>query len=88
MTMLVILNNNLNLKTSFLHLLSLLSIFDCLCIVCNIFLFSGPLLSEIYRHQVYPHLVPWLLPLAQTCLTGSVLTILVVAVERLTCVTR
>ena len=52
MTILVIFNNNLDLKTSFLHLIYLLSIFDCLCIVCNIFIFSGPLLSEKYRHQV------------------------------------
>ena len=73
-------------KSSFLKLISTLAIFDCLCIMFNIFLFSAPLLSETYRHQVFPHLLPWLLPLAQISLTGSVYTILAVAIERFCCV--
>ena len=29
-----------------------LSVFDCLCIILNMIIFSGPTLSETYRHQV------------------------------------
>ena len=38
--------------------------------------------------QVYPVLVPWVLPLAQISLTGSTYTILIIALERLNCVIR
>ena len=56
--------------------------FDTLSIIFNIIIFSGPLLSETYRHQVFPHLVPLVLPLAQISLTSSVYTILLLAMER------
>ena len=97
-----------------------LSVFDCLCIILNMIIFSGPTLSETYRHQVnvfisflrnsevhstqkdkdidksiktenmqiFPVLVPLLLPVTQICLTGSLYTVLAVAIERFLAVTR
>ena len=38
--------------------------------------------------QVFPHLVPLLLPLTQMALTGSLYTILAVAIERYLSITR
>ena len=38
--------------------------------------------------QIFPVLVPVLLPVTQICLTGSLYTILAVAIERFLAVTR
>ena len=100
--MLVILKTPLDFKSSFLHLIGSLCVFDSLCILFNITIFSGPLLSESYRHQVItshppldcmvlqvlPHLIPLVLPLAQVSLTSSVYTIVALAGERWLAVTR
>ena len=51
-SLLVISKVQLDLKGSFIRLIATLCIFDCLCIILNLLLFSGPLLSEYYRHQV------------------------------------
>ena len=50
--MYVILTSALDLKQSFLQLILTLTIFDSICIIFNITIFSGPLLSEHYRLQV------------------------------------
>ena len=81
-TILVIRRTQLDFKTSFLHLIYSLCVCDSVCIVFNIIIFSFPLLSETYRHQVLPHLIPLMLPLAQISLTSSVYTILALAMER------
>ena len=97
--MLVIHRTQLDFKMSFVHLISILCLFDTICILLNVLIFSGPLLNETYRHQVsnsfkkskisnilfpqvFPHLVPLVLPLAQISLTCSVYTILALTVER------
>ena len=84
----VIYKTDLGFKTSFSRLIASLCIFDTLCILSNLTIFSLPLLSESYRHQVFPNLVPTLLPLAQISLTTSVYTIVAVAVERYITVKR
>ena len=45
-------------------------------------------LFKSYSPQVFPHLVPLLLPLTQISLTGSLYTILAVAVERFISISR
>ena len=111
-TLTVVRCKKLDLKGSFLSLISLICLFDIFLILNNIFIFSLPIINPFYRHQVvcplptfiipkidkknhieyclqlYPVLVPWVLPLAQICLTGSVLTIITIAMERLYCVVR
>ena len=42
----------LDLKISFLSLIGLLCVFDILCIVTNIVIFSFPIIDPFYRHQV------------------------------------
>ena len=80
--------SELGLKLSFSRLIYQLCVLDTLCIIFNILMFSGPWHSEHYRHQVLPLIMPVLLGLTQMSLSGSVLTILGVAVERLLAVTR
>ena len=52
-TIYVILSSVLDLKESFLQLIFTLSVFDSICIIFNITIFSAPLLSEHYRLQVH-----------------------------------
>ena len=51
-TIFIILSSVLDLKQSFLQLILTLSVFDSICIIFNITIFSAPLLSEHYRLQV------------------------------------
>ena len=101
-TLLVISKSSLGLKVSVRRLICQLCVLDVLCITFNIMMFSGPWPSEHYRHQVRSHresechllsqilplLMPVLLGLTQMSLTGSVFTILAVAIERLLAVRR
>jgi hypothetical protein len=48
----IIIWTQLGFKRLFRQLISALLIFDTICIFCNIATFSGPFLSETYRHQV------------------------------------
>ena len=45
-------------------------------------LYSLPCLSPQYRQEVKPRLTPYILPLTQVALTGSLYTVLMVAGER------
>ena len=51
-SLLVITQNKLDLNGSFLSLITILCVFDVFCIVCNILIFTGPLVFETYRNQV------------------------------------
>ena len=70
------------------RLISQLCVLDTLIIIFNIVMFSCPWHSEYYRLQILPVMIPVLLGLTQMSLTGSVFTILVVAIERLVAVSR
>ena len=84
----VLFYTDLGFKSSFTRLIANLCIFDSFCILFNLTIFTFPLLSESYRHQVLPHLLPLVLPLTQIALTGSVYTVLAVALERFASVKR
>ena len=51
-TLLVLCKESLGFKILFSTLISILCVFDNLCIILNILIFSGPLISETYRLQV------------------------------------
>ena len=87
-TLCVLFTTDLGFKSSFNRLISNLCIFDTFCIVLNTTIFTFPLLSETYRHQILPALLPIVLPLAQISLTGSVYTVVAVALERFIAVKR
>ena len=81
-TLCVLYTTDLGFRSSFTSLISNLCFFDTFCIVFNATIFTFPLLSETYRHQILPSLLPLVLPLAQISLTGSVYTIVAVALKR------
>ena len=80
-TLCVLYTTDLGFRSSFTRLISNLCFYDTFCIVFNATMFTFPLLSETYRHQILPSLLPLFLPLAQISLTGSVYTIVAVALE-------
>ena len=45
-------------------------------------LYTLPCLSPQYRQEVKPRLIPFILPLTQVALSGSLYTVVMVAVER------
>ena len=62
----------MDLKSTFLKILVTLITFDIFCILCNGLLFCLPQLSDAYFTDVFPYIVPTVLPLAQIALTGKV----------------
>ena len=61
----------MDLKPAFRQILITLVSFDIMCIVCNLLLFSLPQLSEDFFFDVFPYIVPTVLPMAQIALTGE-----------------
>ena len=53
-----------------MHILVTLICFDMLCIVFNLMIFGFPRLWQSYEEQVWPYIIPTVLPLAQIALTG------------------
>ncbi|XP_023337723.1 FMRFamide receptor [Eurytemora carolleeae] len=70
------------LKPSFSNILKCLSVFDILFLVGMVLLYTVPRASSTYRTNIEPVILPVLLPLTQVTLTGSVYSVVAVAVER------
>merc|ERR1719334_1467791 len=67
----VLYRRDMDLKPIFRQILIALITFDFFFIVFNLVLFSIPHFSIQYDKQVFPYLVPYVLPLAQIAQTGS-----------------
>lgn len=78
----VVVYTNLGLSKTFRILLCLLLCFDTSFLVLINVLFTMSQLSGFFEVQIYPHLVPFCLPLMQTVLTGCSYTVLAIALER------
>jgi len=75
-------NNNLDLKPAFSNILKCLSVFDIVFLACVIWLYGVPEVIPSYYHNIEPHVTPWVLPATQIALTGSVYSVVAVALER------
>ena len=82
LSILVLLCRDLDLKASFRNLLVTLCVFDMLFIVAVNLFYSVPIHSDWYEINMIPYLTPLLLPLIHIVLTGSVYSVVAVAVER------
>ena len=60
----------------------MLAMFDSLFIVCMTIAFSLPALIPSYTTTIHPMVFPWLLPILQIALTGSIWSTVAVTVER------
>ena len=70
LSIMVLGRKDMDLKPVFRQILVTLVSFDIGCIIFNVLLFCLPHLSVHYRVQVFPYLVPVVLPFAQIALTG------------------
>ncbi len=73
---------DLDLASSFVNLLTTLCVFDSLFIAAVNLFYTLPIHSEFYESELIPYLTPALLPLVHIVLTGSVYSVVAVAVER------
>ena len=60
----------------------ILALVDTGFLVSSLLTFSLPQLSQDYSSSLWPYLVPYTLPLAQTCMTGSVYMTISLSLER------
>merc|ERR1712241_984656 len=72
----------MDLKPTFMQILVTLLISDFFCIVFNLLYFCFRVLSSTYNEDVAPYIGPYVLPMAQIALTGSIYSTLAVAIER------
>jgi len=78
----VLRDNRLEMKATFREILIMLSIFDTIFVVSATVSFSLPIISKNWKSFVHPFILPWLLPVLQISLNGSIWTTVSVAVER------
>ena len=72
-----------HLQKNFHALMLSLAAFDLMYILASILLFSIPQFSNNYKESaVYYYILPWVLPLAQIGLTGSIYFTMAITVER------
>jgi len=74
--------SKLELKPAFANILKCLSVFDTLFLGCIVWLYSMPYLLQSCYYRIDPYVTPYLLPATQITLTGSVYSVIAVAVER------
>ena len=71
------------LQKNFHALMLSLSAFDLIYITASILIFSIPQFSDNYKDSgVYYYVLPWVLPMAQVGLTGSIYFTMAITVER------
>lgn len=75
-------HKSVDLKPSFSNILKCLSIFDILFLSGVICLYGLPNMSNFYVTHIEPHTTPTVLPLTQVAMTGSVYSVVAVALER------
>jgi len=73
---------DVELKPSFANLLKCLSIFDTIFLVCILLEYSLPILSQQFYIWVLPRITPIIVPFIHISLTGSVYSVVAVAIER------
>ena len=72
-----------HLQKSFHALMLSLSAFDLVYITASILIFSIPQFSDNYKESgIYFYILPWVLPMAQVGLTGSIYFTMAITVER------
>jgi len=71
-----------DLKPSFSNILKCLSIYDMALLTGVLLLYTFPALSQAYSDKVKPYSHPIVIPLTQVALTGSVYSVVIVAMER------
>jgi len=75
------------IQKNFHQLMLSLALCDLLYVLLNIVLFGIPSVFKHFTNTIYyNHMVPFLLPVAQMCLTGSIYLTLAIAIERYTTV--
>ena len=67
----VLYRQDMDLKPVFKQILITLISFDTFCIAFNLLLFCFSHLSIYYYDNIFPYIVPYILPLAQIALTGK-----------------
>lgn len=82
LSIIVLTRRELDLKGSFLNLLVTLCVFDMLFILAVNLFYTVPIHSSFYEQELIPYLTPMLLPAIHIVLTGSVYSVVAVAVER------
>lgn len=82
MAIAVLFRRDMDLKPTFMQILVTMMTFDFLCIFFNLLVFCLPVLSNEYKDGVAPYIIPYILPMAQIALTGSIYSTLAVAIER------
>jgi len=78
----VLRDNRLEMKATFREILIMLSIFDTIFAFSATISFSLPIISEHWKMFIHPFLLPWLLPILQISLNGSIWATVSVAIER------
>merc|ERR1719219_775672 len=76
----VVSNKHLDLKPAFSNILKCLSVFDIIFLACVMWLYSFP--SFLDYQDIEAHATPYILPLTHIALTGSVYSVVAVALER------
>ena len=75
----------MDLKPVFKQILITLISFDTFCIVFNLLIFSFSHLSIYYYDNIFPYIVPYILPLAQIALTGKKILVYQKIIKKLEC---
>jgi hypothetical protein len=71
MAIAVLFRRDMDLKPTFMQILVTMMTFDFLCIFFNLLVFCLPVLSNEYKDGVAPYIIPYILPMAQIALTGT-----------------
>ena len=82
LTLYILNDKDVKLKREFVQNLCSLSIFDNFFLLCALFLFSLPVLSEDFKSYLFPHIAPYLLPITNTLMTCSCYMTVAVSVNR------
>ena len=69
-------------KRTFHMLMIYLSCWDFGYLILSMLCFALPVISENFRDVVSIHLIPYVIPLAQVCLSGSCYSTIALTVER------
>ena len=70
------------IQVTFRHILVMMAIFDTLFVLCMIVSFSLPLTWETWKITVHPYVFPWISPILQISLNGSIWSTVAIAMER------
>ena len=75
-------------QVTFRHILVMMAIFDTMFVLCMIISFSLPLTWETWKASVHPYLFPWVSPILQISLNGSIWSTVAIAMERFLSITH